>query len=50
MADLLMPPPHLPELKLLDVSKNAVTDISPSFLTGCPKLEIFNASSNKIGE
>ncbi|XP_051917154.1 leucine-rich repeat serine/threonine-protein kinase 2 [Hippocampus zosterae] len=48
VADLLMPPPHLPELKLLDVSKNAVTDISPSFLTGCPKLEIFNASSNKI--
>uniref|UniRef100_A0A3Q2YIV6 Uncharacterized protein n=1 Tax=Hippocampus comes TaxID=109280 RepID=A0A3Q2YIV6_HIPCM len=42
VADLLMPPPHLPELKLLDVSKNAVTDISPSFLTGCPKLEIFN--------
>ncbi|XP_077373311.1 leucine-rich repeat serine/threonine-protein kinase 2 isoform X2 [Festucalex cinctus] len=48
VAELCVPPPHFPEIKLLDVSKNAVMDISPGFLTGCPMLEIFNASSNKI--
>nr|XP_057932653.1 leucine-rich repeat serine/threonine-protein kinase 2 isoform X3 [Doryrhamphus excisus] len=40
--------PRLCEIKLLDVSKNAVVSISPDFLTGCPKLEVLNASSNKI--
>uniref|UniRef100_A0A3Q2E7T9 Uncharacterized protein n=1 Tax=Cyprinodon variegatus TaxID=28743 RepID=A0A3Q2E7T9_CYPVA len=39
---------NLPELKLLDVSKNNVENISPEFLTGCPKLETLNASMNKI--
>ncbi|XP_076588229.1 leucine-rich repeat serine/threonine-protein kinase 2 isoform X2 [Chaetodon auriga] len=38
----------LPEIKLLDVSKNSVESISPDFLTGCPKLETFNVSMNKI--
>uniref|UniRef100_A0A3B3UI41 non-specific serine/threonine protein kinase n=1 Tax=Poecilia latipinna TaxID=48699 RepID=A0A3B3UI41_9TELE len=39
---------HLPEVKLLDVSKNNVENISPDFLTSCPKLETLNASNNKI--
>ncbi|KAM4734739.1 leucine-rich repeat serine/threonine-protein kinase 2 isoform 2-T3 [Anableps anableps] len=39
---------YLPEIKLLDVSKNNVGSISPDFLTSCPKLETFNASMNKI--
>uniref|UniRef100_A0A8C4HN00 non-specific serine/threonine protein kinase n=1 Tax=Dicentrarchus labrax TaxID=13489 RepID=A0A8C4HN00_DICLA len=38
----------LPEIKLLDVSKNSVESISPDFLTGCPKLETLNVSMNKI--
>ncbi|XP_061679785.1 leucine-rich repeat serine/threonine-protein kinase 2 isoform X2 [Syngnathoides biaculeatus] len=49
VPELCAPPPNLPEIKLLDVSKNDITDISPNFLMGCPKLEVFNASSNKIG-
>ncbi|GLD61603.1 leucine-rich repeat serine/threonine-protein kinase 2 [Lates japonicus] len=44
----LCTPLYLPEIKLLDVSKNNVENISPDFLTGCPKLETFNASMNKI--
>ncbi|XP_019935054.2 leucine-rich repeat serine/threonine-protein kinase 2 isoform X2 [Paralichthys olivaceus] len=44
----LCTPLYLPEIKLLDVSKNSVENISPDFLTGCPKLETFNASMNKI--
>lgn len=40
----------LPEIKLLDVSKNSVENISPDFLTGCPKLETLNVSMNKICE
>lgn len=43
-------PLHLPEIKLLDVSKNSVESISPDFLSGCPKLEAFNVSVNKICE
>uniref|UniRef100_A0A3B5R4E6 non-specific serine/threonine protein kinase n=1 Tax=Xiphophorus maculatus TaxID=8083 RepID=A0A3B5R4E6_XIPMA len=39
---------YLPEVKLLDVSKNNVENISPDFLTTCPKLETLNASNNKI--
>nr|XP_046249287.1 leucine-rich repeat serine/threonine-protein kinase 2 isoform X2 [Scatophagus argus] len=38
----------LPEIKLLDVSKNSVEKISPDLLTGCPKLETFSVSMNKI--
>ncbi|KAF3855232.1 hypothetical protein F7725_023287 [Dissostichus mawsoni] len=40
----------LPEIKLLDVSKNSVENIAPDFLTGCPKLETFSASMNRICE
>ncbi|XP_023285257.1 leucine-rich repeat serine/threonine-protein kinase 2 [Seriola lalandi dorsalis] len=44
----LCTPLCLPEIKLLDVSKNGVENISPDFLTSCPKLETFSASMNKI--
>uniref|UniRef100_H3D886 non-specific serine/threonine protein kinase n=1 Tax=Tetraodon nigroviridis TaxID=99883 RepID=H3D886_TETNG len=41
-------PLSLPEIKLLDVSKNSVETVSADFLTGCPKLETLNVSVNKI--
>uniref|UniRef100_UPI0037E8F8A3 leucine-rich repeat serine/threonine-protein kinase 2 n=1 Tax=Semicossyphus pulcher TaxID=241346 RepID=UPI0037E8F8A3 len=44
----LCTPPCLPEIKLLDVSKNSVESISADFLSGCPKLETFNVSMNKM--
>lgn len=43
-------PLSLPEIKLLDVSKNNLEKVSPGFLTGCPKLETLNISVNKICE
>ncbi|KAM9753292.1 leucine-rich repeat serine/threonine-protein kinase 2 isoform 2-T2 [Menidia menidia] len=44
----LRTPLCLPEIRLLDVSKNSIQEIFPNFLDGCPKLETFNASVNKI--
>uniref|UniRef100_A0A672Z3D1 non-specific serine/threonine protein kinase n=1 Tax=Sphaeramia orbicularis TaxID=375764 RepID=A0A672Z3D1_9TELE len=44
----LCTPLCLPEIKLLDVSKNSLENISPVFLSDCPKLETFNASINKL--
>uniref|UniRef100_A0A8C5G6R2 non-specific serine/threonine protein kinase n=1 Tax=Gouania willdenowi TaxID=441366 RepID=A0A8C5G6R2_GOUWI len=44
----LSAPLHLPEIKLIDVSKNSVETISPDFLNGCSKLETLTASANKI--
>ncbi|XP_036373397.1 leucine-rich repeat serine/threonine-protein kinase 2 [Megalops cyprinoides] len=38
----------LPEMKLLDVSKNQIAKISEDFLSHCVKLENFNASMNKL--
>uniref|UniRef100_A0A3P9H0D1 Uncharacterized protein n=1 Tax=Oryzias latipes TaxID=8090 RepID=A0A3P9H0D1_ORYLA len=40
----------LPEIKLLDVSRNSLDNICPDFLSNCCKLEHLNASMNKIGE
>lgn len=49
IAELCVPL-HLPEIKLLDVSKNKVENVSSDFLTGCPKLETLNISMNNICE
>ncbi|XP_072526503.1 leucine-rich repeat serine/threonine-protein kinase 2 isoform X3 [Salminus brasiliensis] len=38
----------LAEMKVFDVSKNEVAMISDDFLSGCFKLETFNASINKL--
>ncbi|KAK7929313.1 hypothetical protein WMY93_005708 [Mugilogobius chulae] len=46
----LSAPLSLPELKLLDVSKNNVEEMSPDFLRDCPKLEVLNASTNRLSE
>lgn len=46
----LSAPLCLPEIKLLDVSKNNVEEMSRSFLSDCPKLELFSASINKLSE
>lgn len=46
----LVAPLCLPEIRLLDVSKNGVENISPDFLSGCPKLETLSASANRICE
>uniref|UniRef100_A0A3Q3JNS8 non-specific serine/threonine protein kinase n=1 Tax=Monopterus albus TaxID=43700 RepID=A0A3Q3JNS8_MONAL len=44
----LCAPLCLSEIKLLDVSRNGVENVSPDFLTNCPKLETFNVSMNKV--
>ncbi|XP_054588702.1 leucine-rich repeat serine/threonine-protein kinase 2 isoform X3 [Nothobranchius furzeri] len=44
----LCTPLSLPEIKLLDVSRNNMEKISPHVLTSCPKLETLIASLNKI--
>uniref|UniRef100_I3J7H6 non-specific serine/threonine protein kinase n=1 Tax=Oreochromis niloticus TaxID=8128 RepID=I3J7H6_ORENI len=44
----LCTPLCLPEIKLLDVSKNGVENISADFLRSCPKLETLNVSMNKL--
>ncbi|XP_019895920.2 leucine-rich repeat serine/threonine-protein kinase 2 isoform X2 [Esox lucius] len=44
----LCSPLILPEMKLLDVSKNSLESISSDFLSGCPKLETFSACTNQL--
>uniref|UniRef100_A0A4W5P7X9 non-specific serine/threonine protein kinase n=1 Tax=Hucho hucho TaxID=62062 RepID=A0A4W5P7X9_9TELE len=44
----LWSPLCIPEMKLLDVSKNSVESISRDFLSGCPKLENFSACTNQL--
>ncbi|XP_068168114.1 leucine-rich repeat serine/threonine-protein kinase 2 isoform X2 [Antennarius striatus] len=44
----LRSPLRLPQLRLLDLSRNGVEDVSEDFLDGCLKLETLNASSNRI--
>ncbi|CAB1322773.1 unnamed protein product [Coregonus sp. 'balchen'] len=44
----LWSPLCLPEMKLLDISKNSVESISRDFLSGCPKLENFSACTNQL--
>uniref|UniRef100_A0A3B3ZWH3 non-specific serine/threonine protein kinase n=1 Tax=Periophthalmus magnuspinnatus TaxID=409849 RepID=A0A3B3ZWH3_9GOBI len=44
----LSTPLSLLELKLLDISKNNVEEMSKDFLRDCLKLEVFSASTNKL--
>ncbi|KAL0968631.1 hypothetical protein UPYG_G00269380 [Umbra pygmaea] len=44
----LCSPLCLPEMKHLDVSKNILENISSDFLSGCPKLGNFSASTNQL--
>lgn len=46
----LSTPLCLPEIKLLDVSKNNLEEMSQDFLSDCPKLEVLSASTNKLSE
>lgn len=46
----LWSPLCLPEMKLLDISKNSVESISRDFLSGCPKLENFSACTNQLSK
>nr|XP_015208039.1 PREDICTED: leucine-rich repeat serine/threonine-protein kinase 2 [Lepisosteus oculatus] len=47
IAEITSPLP-LPELRVLDVSKNDIMEICENFLSDCPKLESFNVSMNKL--